>query len=118
MPFLAPIPRHQLALLRYQLHAGGVIIHEPMRGCRGERLCNILQFMFQPYLGIIVSAELQHHLHVCDMIGPLVSFECVECHPMDRVVCQYGYAQFPPLPAQDIPLDQHCYTLRGIHYHD
>ncbi|KAL4316240.1 hypothetical protein AHAS_Ahas15G0265300 [Arachis hypogaea] len=50
--------------------------------------------------------------------GPLVSFECVEWHPVDRVVRQYGYAQSPLLPAQHIPLDQHCYTLRGVQCHD
>ncbi|XLU23022.1 hypothetical protein S245_059088, partial [Arachis hypogaea] len=71
------------------------------------------EFAFRPYLGIIILAELQNHLDVCDTVGPLVSFECVEWHPVDRVGRQYGYAQSSPLSAQDIHLDQHCYTLRG-----
>ncbi|XP_052113485.1 uncharacterized protein LOC107474917 [Arachis duranensis] len=47
------------------------------------------------YVDIIILADLYTHLNVCDTVGPLVSFECVEWLPADRVVCQYGYAQSP-----------------------
>ncbi|RYR26690.1 hypothetical protein Ahy_B02g060982 [Arachis hypogaea] len=50
----------------------------------------------RPYIDIIIPAELHEHLDVCDTVGPLLSFECIEWHPANRVGRQYGYAQSPP----------------------
>ncbi|RYR25424.1 hypothetical protein Ahy_B02g059151 [Arachis hypogaea] len=61
MPRLASIPRHQLAPAEIPVAR-------------------------RPYVGIIIAAELHAHLDVCDTVGPLVSFECVEWLPVDRVV--------------------------------
>ncbi|QHO23259.1 uncharacterized protein DS421_12g362020 [Arachis hypogaea] len=76
------------------------------------------QFKWRPYHGLIVPDELHPYLEVCDIVAPLLSFECVEWHPVDRVMRQFGYAQPPPRAARDIPLDQHCIVLRGVQLHD
>ncbi|KAL4306839.1 hypothetical protein AHAS_Ahas16G0218400 [Arachis hypogaea] len=52
-------------------------------------------FIWRLYVGIIIPAKLHSHLAVCDMVGPLVSFERVGWLPADRVVRQYRYAQSP-----------------------
>ncbi|XLT60027.1 hypothetical protein HN873_052631, partial [Arachis hypogaea] len=75
-------------------------------------------FEWRPYDGLIIPDELHGHLEVCDIVVPLLSFECVEWHPVDRVMRQFGYAQPPPREARDIPLDQHCIVLRGVQLHD
>ncbi|KAL4288549.1 serine/threonine-protein phosphatase 7 long form homolog [Arachis hypogaea] len=74
---------------------------------------NMWQFEWRLYNGLIIPDELHGHLEVCDIVAPL-SFECDEWHPMDRVMRQFEYAQPPPREARDIPLDQHCITLRGV----
>ncbi|KAL4364913.1 hypothetical protein AHAS_Ahas07G0053600 [Arachis hypogaea] len=97
MPFLVPIPRQQLAPAEIPV-ARRWSHHPRTRAWMSRRAASIRHdkdYMKEPYLGIIISAELQHHLDVCDTIGSLVSFECVEWHPVDRVGRQYGYAQFP-----------------------
>ncbi|QHO39648.1 uncharacterized protein DS421_4g131000 [Arachis hypogaea] len=76
------------------------------------------EFEWRPYHRLIVPDELYPHLEVCDIVAPLLSFECVEWHPADRVMRQYGYAQAPPRAARDIPVDQHCIVLRGVQQHD
>ncbi|KAL4300323.1 uncharacterized protein DS421_17g588080 [Arachis hypogaea] len=76
------------------------------------------KFEWQPYERLIKPDELHVHLEVCDIIAPLLSFECVKWHPTNRVMCQFGYAQPPPRVARDIRLDQHCITLRGVQLHD
>ncbi|RYQ99302.1 hypothetical protein Ahy_B07g087218 [Arachis hypogaea] len=121
-PFLCPFRDNGLHPLRYRLHAGIIVESSSTNQGMSRRAVSIRhdidymeEFAFRPYLGIIILAELQNHLDVCDTVGPLVSFECVEWHPVDRVGRQYGYAQSSPLSAQDIHLDQHCYTLRGHH---
>ncbi|RYR35282.1 hypothetical protein Ahy_A10g050432 [Arachis hypogaea] len=56
------------------------------------------EFEWRPYEGIIVPVELHVHLDVCDIVAPLLSFECIEWHPADRVMRQFGFAQPPPPP--------------------
>ncbi|QHN76492.1 uncharacterized protein DS421_19g644330 [Arachis hypogaea] len=53
------------------------------------------EFVWRTYVGIIIPTDLYAHLDVYDTVGPLVSFQCVEWLPADRVVRQYGYAQSP-----------------------
>ncbi|KAL4350452.1 hypothetical protein AHAS_Ahas10G0143400 [Arachis hypogaea] len=72
----------------------------------------------ESYNGLFIPDELHRHLEVCDIIAPLLSFECVEWHPVDRVMRQFGYAQPSPRPVRDIPMDQHCMTLRRVQLHD
>ncbi|RYR61277.1 hypothetical protein Ahy_A04g018423 [Arachis hypogaea] len=76
------------------------------------------KFEWQPYDGLIVPDELHPHLEVCDIVAPLLSFECVEWHPANRVMHQFGYLQSPPRAPRDIPFDQHCIVLRGVKLHD
>ncbi|KAL4316556.1 hypothetical protein AHAS_Ahas15G0296900 [Arachis hypogaea] len=47
------------------------------------------------YEGLIIPADLLADLEVCDKVGQLLSFECVEWHPANRVMRQYGYVQSP-----------------------
>ncbi|RYR27667.1 hypothetical protein Ahy_B01g051690 [Arachis hypogaea] len=49
--------------------------------------------------------------------SPLVSFECVEWHPTDRVRRQFGLQQLPLGLAFDIGRD-HCRRLTGPRNHD
>ncbi|RYQ96979.1 hypothetical protein Ahy_B08g092941 [Arachis hypogaea] len=65
------------------------------------------EFDWRPYLGMIVPGELHGHLDVCDIVAPLLSFECIEWHPADRV-----------MQPRVIPLDQHCMALRGVQLYD
>ncbi|RYQ79439.1 hypothetical protein Ahy_Scaffold6g108184 isoform A [Arachis hypogaea] len=39
------------------------------------------EFVWQSYEGLDIPDELHGHLEVCDIIAPLLSFECVEWHP-------------------------------------
>ncbi|XP_025630542.1 serine/threonine-protein phosphatase 7 long form homolog [Arachis hypogaea] len=84
MPRLAPIPRHQLALAEI-LVARRWSHHPQARKWMARIQANIRhainimeEFVWRLYIGIIIPAELHAHLDVCDMVGPLVSFECVE----------------------------------------
>ncbi|XP_072088084.1 serine/threonine-protein phosphatase 7 long form homolog [Arachis hypogaea] len=76
------------------------------------------QFEWWPYDGLIVPNDLHPHLEVCDIVAPLLSFECVEWHPANRVMRQFGYVQPPPGIPRDIPVDHHCIVLRGVQLHD
>ncbi|QHO00746.1 uncharacterized protein DS421_13g409050 [Arachis hypogaea] len=76
------------------------------------------EFEWRPYAGLIIPNELHGHLDVCDTVAPLLSFECIEWHPVDRVMRQFGYTQPPPQRAREIPLDLHCMALRGVQLHD
>ncbi|QHO42205.1 uncharacterized protein DS421_5g152180 [Arachis hypogaea] len=111
MPCLAPVPRQTLPPAE---------IPVARRWSHSERTTawSSKTFEWRPYDRLVLPDELQPHLEVCDIVAPLLSFECVEWHPMDRVMCQFGYVQ-PPLRApRDIPLDQHCIVLRGVQLHD
>ncbi|RYR30418.1 hypothetical protein Ahy_B01g055186 [Arachis hypogaea] len=55
------------------------------------------EFEWRPYEGMILPSELHGHLDVCDIVAPLLSFECIEWHPADRVMRQFGFAQSPPV---------------------
>ncbi|QHO40936.1 uncharacterized protein DS421_5g141400 [Arachis hypogaea] len=115
MPFLAPVPRQTLPPAQ---------IPVAMRWSHSKRTTAWLsktvetfrhdidymeEFEWRPYHGLIVPDELYPHLEVCDIVAPLLSFECVEWHPADRVMRQYGYAQPPPGAVRDIPL--HDWTV-------
>ncbi|RYR52751.1 hypothetical protein Ahy_A06g027638 [Arachis hypogaea] len=76
------------------------------------------KFEWRPYQGMIIPGELHRHLDVCDIVAPLLSFECIEWHPADRVMRQFGFAQPPPRIPRDIPLEQHCMALRGVQLYD
>ncbi|QHO44897.1 uncharacterized protein DS421_6g174620 [Arachis hypogaea] len=64
-----------------------------------------------------VPDVLAPHLVICSTQSPLVSFECIEWHPADRVRRQFGMQQLPPGPAFDLGRD-HCKRLTGAHNHD
>ncbi|RYR51217.1 hypothetical protein Ahy_A06g026252 [Arachis hypogaea] len=80
------------------------------------------EFEWWPYEGMIVPGELHVHLDVCDIVAPLLSFECIEWHPADRVMRQFGFTHPLPPPRaripRVIPLDQHCMALRGVQLYD
>ncbi|XP_025703580.1 serine/threonine-protein phosphatase 7 long form homolog [Arachis hypogaea] len=130
MPCIAPVPRHILPLAE---------IPVAMRWSHSERSAAWLEktvetfrhdidymqeFEWWPYEGMIVPGELHVHLDVCDIVAPLLSFECIEWHPADRVMRQFGFTHpLPPPPPRAriprvIPLDQHCMALRGVQLYD
>ncbi|RYR09580.1 hypothetical protein Ahy_B05g077948 [Arachis hypogaea] len=76
------------------------------------------EFEWRPYQGMNIPVELHRHLDVCDIVAPLLSFECIEWHPADRVMRQFGFLQPPPRAPRDIPLEQHCMALRGVQLYD
>ncbi|QHO56214.1 uncharacterized protein DS421_3g71810 [Arachis hypogaea] len=76
------------------------------------------EFEWRPYDGLFVPDDLHPHLEVCDIVAPLLLFECVEWHPADQVMRQFGYVHPPPGVPRDIPVDQHCIVLRGVQLHD
>ncbi|RYR14704.1 hypothetical protein Ahy_B04g071371 [Arachis hypogaea] len=98
MSCLAPVPRQTLPPAE---------IPVARRWSHSERTTAWLSntFEWRLYHGLIVPDELHPHLEVCDIVAPLLSFECVEWHPADRVMRQFGYAQPPSRAARDIPLD-------------
>ncbi|QHO39110.1 uncharacterized protein DS421_4g126240 [Arachis hypogaea] len=83
MPFLAPILRQRFA-------SADIPVTRRSAASIRHDINYIEEFVWQPYLDIIISAKLHHYLDVCGTIGPLLSFECVEWHLVDRVVRQYG----------------------------
>ncbi|QHO50166.1 uncharacterized protein DS421_1g20310 [Arachis hypogaea] len=111
MPCLAPVPRQTLPPAE---------IPVARRWSHSERTTawSLKTFEWRPYDGLIVPDDLHPHLEVCDIVAPLLSFECVEWHPADRVMRQFGYVQPPPGVPMDIPVDQHCIVLRGVQLHD
>ncbi|RYR79208.1 hypothetical protein Ahy_A01g004040 isoform B [Arachis hypogaea] len=117
---IAPIPRHTLPPAE---------IPVAMRWSHSEwttswlaktvaRFRHDIDYMQEPYEGMIIPGELHGHLDVCDTVAPLLLFECIEWQPADRVMRQFGFAQPPLRQARDIPLDLHCLALRGLQLHD
>ncbi|QHO08033.1 uncharacterized protein DS421_14g468940 [Arachis hypogaea] len=88
MPFLAPIPRQRFAFADI-LVARRTWMSRSAVSIRHD-IDYIEEFVWQSYLSIIIPVKLHHYLDVCGTVGPLLSFECVEWHLVDRVVCQYG----------------------------
>ena len=68
-------------------------------------------------MGVWVPDVLAAQLVICSTQSPLVSFECIEWHPTDRVRRQFGMQQLPPGPAFDLGRD-HCKRLTGAQNHD
>ncbi|RYR24326.1 hypothetical protein Ahy_B02g057825 [Arachis hypogaea] len=52
--------------------------HPQTRTWMSTSVASIRYFVWRPYVSIIIPAKLHVHLDVCDTVGPLVSFECVE----------------------------------------
>ncbi|QHO04995.1 uncharacterized protein DS421_13g444910 [Arachis hypogaea] len=124
IPCLAPVPRQTLSpaeipVARRWSHSERTTawLSKTVETFRHD-IDFMQEFEWRPYHGLIVPDELHPHLEVCDIVAPLLSFECVEWHPANQVMRQFGYAQPPPRAARDIPLDQHCVVLRGVQLHD
>ncbi|RYR07934.1 hypothetical protein Ahy_B05g075430 isoform B [Arachis hypogaea] len=100
LPCIAPIPRQSLP---------PVVIPE---------IDYMDEFVWRLYEGLIIPDELHGHLEVCDIVAPLLSFECAECHSANRIMRQFGYAQPPPPVAREILLREHCITLCGAQLYD
>ncbi|RYR21077.1 hypothetical protein Ahy_B03g066323 [Arachis hypogaea] len=100
MPLLAPIPRDQLGDVGIPLAR------------RWSHWCRHTRYIWRP------TAHFRRGL---DDMGvddsPLVSFECIEWHPTDRVRRQFGMQQLPPGPAFDLGRD-HCKRLTGAQNQD
>ncbi|KAL4294128.1 hypothetical protein AHAS_Ahas18G0197100 [Arachis hypogaea] len=101
MPWLAPISQAQLAPA--EIPMARIWSHHPRpqkwmartQASIRHVIDIVEEFIFWMYVGIVIPADLHAPFNVCDTVRPLVSFECVEWHPTDRVVHQYGYAQSP-----------------------
>ncbi|KAL4286567.1 hypothetical protein AHAS_Ahas19G0099100 [Arachis hypogaea] len=58
---------------------------------------------------VMVPDDLSLHLLVCSTKSLLLSFECIEWHPTDRVRRQFGLVQ---LPSEEAFWIEHPYFLR------
>ncbi|QHN87002.1 uncharacterized protein DS421_16g551200 [Arachis hypogaea] len=125
MPFLAPIPRDQLGdvgipLARrwshWRRHTRN-IQRSTAHFRRGLDDMGVDDFIWRPYMGVGILDVLAPHLVLCSTQSPLVSFECIEWHPTDRVRRQFGMQQLPPGPAFDLSYD-HCKRLTGAQNHE
>ncbi|RYR51834.1 hypothetical protein Ahy_A06g026798 isoform B [Arachis hypogaea] len=97
MPCISPVSRHILSPAE---------IPVAMRWSHSDRSTTWLEktvvtfrhdidYMQEPYEGMIIPGDLHGHLDVYDIVAPLLSFECIEWHPADRVMRQFGFAQHP-----------------------
>ncbi|XP_072076775.1 serine/threonine-protein phosphatase 7 long form homolog [Arachis hypogaea] len=84
---------------------------------RGLDDMGVDDFIWRPYMGVGILDVLAPHLVLCSTQSPLVSFECIEWHPTDRVRRQFGMQQLPPGPAFDLSYD-HCKRLTGAQNHE
>ncbi|XP_072087434.1 serine/threonine-protein phosphatase 7 long form homolog [Arachis hypogaea] len=123
LPCITPVPRQSLppaempvAMRWSHSYRSKAWLSKTIEVFRKE-IDNMDEFVWRPYEGLIIPDELHGHLEVCHIVAPLLSFECVEWHPANRVMCQFGYAQ-PPAVARKIPLREHCITLRGVQLYD
>ncbi|QHO04196.1 uncharacterized protein DS421_13g438460 [Arachis hypogaea] len=122
MPCLAPVPRQTLPPAEIPV----AMSHSERTTAWSSKTVETFrhdidymqEFEWRPYDGLIVPDDLHPHLEVCDIVAPLLSFECVEWLPADRVMRQFGYVQPPPGIPRDIPVDHHCIVLRGVQLHD
>ncbi|RYR31948.1 hypothetical protein Ahy_B01g056898 [Arachis hypogaea] len=98
MPLLTPISRDQLGnvgipLARRWSHwcRHTKYIRRPTTHFRrGLDDMGVDSFIWRPYMGVGVPDDLAAHLFLCSTQSPLVSFECIEWHPTDRVRRQFG----------------------------
>ncbi|RYR73298.1 hypothetical protein Ahy_A02g007650 [Arachis hypogaea] len=124
MPCIAPVPRHILppaeipVAMRWSHSERSTAWLEKTVETFRHDIDYMQEFEWRPYEGMIVPGELHGHLDVCDIVAPLLSFECIEWHPANRVMRQFGFAQPPAQIPRDIPLDQHCMALRGVQVYD
>ncbi|RYR17298.1 hypothetical protein Ahy_B03g062062 [Arachis hypogaea] len=124
MPCIAPVPRQtlpptEIPVARRWSHSERTTAWlSKTVGTFRHDIDYMQEFEWRSYDGLIVPDELHRHLEVCDIVAPLLSFECVEWHPADRVMRHLGYVQPPLRAARDIPLDQHCIILCGVQLHD
>ncbi|QHO27275.1 uncharacterized protein DS421_7g206600 [Arachis hypogaea] len=84
---------------------------------RGLDDMGVNDFTWRPYIDVDVPIELGVNLFMCSTMSPLVSFECIESHPTDRVRQQFGLQQLLPDPAFQIG-SAHCRRLSGAQHHD
>ncbi|QHO16698.1 uncharacterized protein DS421_10g305790 [Arachis hypogaea] len=103
MPCIAPVPRNTLPPVEIPVAKSHSV--------RTTAWSSNTVVTFRHHIDYM--QELHGHLDVCDTVAPLLSFECIEWHPVDRVMRQFGYAQPTPQGAREIPLDLHCMALRG-----
>ncbi|XP_025682735.1 serine/threonine-protein phosphatase 7 long form homolog [Arachis hypogaea] len=104
MPCIAPVPRHILppaeipVAMRWSHSERSAAWLEKTIETFRHNIDYMQEFEWRPYEGMIVPGELHVHLDVCDIVAPLLSFECIEWHPANRVMRQFGFAQPPPPP--------------------
>ncbi|QHO31416.1 uncharacterized protein DS421_8g241420 [Arachis hypogaea] len=124
MPCIAPVPRNtlppaEIPVAKRWSHSARTTAWSSNTVVTFRHHIDYMQeFEWRPYAGLVIPDDLHGHLDVCDTVAPLLSFECIEWHPVDRVMRQFGYVQPPPQEAREIPVDLHCMALRGVQLHD
>ncbi|RYR33833.1 hypothetical protein Ahy_A10g048481 [Arachis hypogaea] len=74
-------------------------------------------FIWRPYMAVVVPDDLAINLFMCSTKSSLVSFECIEWHPTEQIRRQFMLQQAQPDPTFDIG-DDHCRRLTGPQNHD
>ncbi|RYR39967.1 hypothetical protein Ahy_A09g045611 isoform A [Arachis hypogaea] len=75
-------------------------------------LCRTSRYRCKEMDAVEIPDVVAAQLFMCSTQSPLVSFECIEWHPTDRVRRQFGMQQLPPSPTFDLGRD-HCTGFRG-----